>query len=750
MKKIILKIEGMTCSACSGGLEKYLKKQKGIIDANVNLVMAIATITYEDIKIKEIEKYIKDAGFKSNGEFKDINDLEMAKSEKKTLIIFGILTILLFYIAMAHMFNIPEIPIISRHINPINYGITLILFAIIYFIYGFDIIKSGIKNLIHKIPNMDTLVTIGVLSSFIYSLYGFIKICMGELNYLNSLYFESSCMIIYFVKLGRYIENISKEKTKDAIKQLVQITPKNAIVKRDNKEIKVSIDEVNIGDIVVCKPGGKIAVDGIVTSGKAHVDESFITGESNPVQKEKESRVIAGSINYDGVIEYKAEKIGKDSTISEIVKLVVEATNTKNKIQKIADKVSGYFVPILVGIAVITLIVYLLIGREFSEAITTFVTILVVACPCALGLAVPLVVVVSNGLCATKGIFVKKSQSLELAKNIDTVVLDKTGTLTYGKLKMFKMFNYSNITDEKLIDLISALEAKSTHPIATAFKDIVQKEYEVEDFKNIEGIGIKGKIDKNQYYIGSKKILEVLGIEDNVERQLTGKAENELDDKEKNKLAYQEDYNYLVNNGCSIMYVVKEKEILGLIGIKDTIRKSAKDFIEKLKENNIEAIMLTGDNKTTAQIIAKELGIEHVIAEVLPKNKSNEIKKLISQNKKVIMVGDGINDAPALVQATIGISVNEGTDVAIDSADVILMNNNLNNILDFINISKKSYKIIKEKLFWAFFYNLCMIPIAMGVLKPFGITMNPMFGSIAMTFSSLTVVLNSLRLKRKI
>ena len=726
MKKIILKIEGMTCSACSSGLEKYLNKQKGIIEANVNLVMAIATITYEDIKIKDIEKYIKEAGFKSGGEFKDFNTLDQNKSKKKSLIIFGILLLLLMYISMAHMFGGWELEIISHKSNPINYGIVLILFTIAFLWYGFDIIKSGVKNLIHKMPNMDTLVTLGVLSSFLYSIYGFINICIGNLEYLMNLYFESACMIIYFIKLGRYIENISKDKTKDAIKELVQITPKNAIIKKEGKEISVNIDEVNIGDIVVCKPGEKIAVDGTIIEGKTHIDESFITGESKPVLKETGSKVIAGSINYDGVIEYKAEKIGKNSTISEIVKLVVEATNTKNKIQKIADKVSSLFVPILVGIALITFIAYLIIGYPFGEAINTFVTILVVACPCALGLAVPLVVVVGNGLCAKKGIFVRNSQALEVAKGIDTVVLDKTGTLTYGKLKIYKAYNYSNISDKELLEIASSLEAKSTHPIATAFKSNNSKK--VEEFKNIEGIGIQGKIDNNSYYIGSKKMLEKLKIED----------------------THNNDYNNLVNSACSIMYIIKNNEVIGLIGIKDTIRDNVKEFIKKLKDRNITPIMLTGDNEKTAQIIANEIGIENVISEVMPKNKSEEIEKLLKQNKKVMMVGDGINDAPALVKSTVGISINDGTDIAMDSADVILMNNNLNNILDFIDISKKSYKIIKENLFWAFFYNLCMIPIAMGLLRSIGITMNPMFGSIAMTFSSLTVVANSLRLKRKI
>ena len=723
MKKIVLKIGGMTCSACSSGLEKYLNKQEGVKEATVNLVLSIATITYENITVKDIERYIKEAGFTSLGEFIGIEDKVINKTDKIKLILLGLLIIFIMYISMGNMLNLPSIPYLNQK-SPLILSTTMLIITLVYLIYGLDIIKSGIKNLLHKMPNMDTLVMFSVIFSFLYSLYNYINILLGNNALLHNLYFESTCMVIYFIKLGRIIEDSSKDKTKDAIRKLVQITPSYAIVKKNNKELKVTIDEVEVGDTLVCKQGEKIAVDGIVTKGKTYVNESFITGESAPVLKEKDSTVIAGSISYDGIIEYKAKRIGRDSTISEIVKLVVESTNTKTKIQRLADKVSGIFVPVILITSLLTFIIGLLIGLPLETSLIHMVTVLVVACPCALGLAVPLVVVVSNGICAKKGLFLRNSEVLEKARTIDTVVFDKTGTLTYGNLKIFKTYNYSNYKDNDLINIVSNIEKNSPHPISTAFK--VKKKLVVTAFKTINGKGIKASVNNKEYYLGNNTLLKDLKIKD----------------------SHEEDYNTLINNGSSIIYVIEDKTIIGLIGVKDIVRDNIKDVITRFNDNNIEVIMLTGDNEVTAEIIAGELGITKVISNVLPKKKANTIKDLVSKGRKVIMVGDGINDAPALVNTTIGISVNDGTDVAMDSADVILMNNDISNILDLIKISKKAYLIIKENLFWAFFYNLLMIPIAMGLLENYGISMSPMFASIAMTISSLTVVINSLRLSK--
>ena len=464
-------------------------------------------------------------------------------------------------------------------------------------------------------------------------------------------------------------------------------------------------------------------------SGDAHLDESFITGESKPNKKTIGEKVVAGSLNFDGFIKYKAEKIGRESTVSEIVRLVIEASNTKAPIAKIADKISGYFVPIVIVIAIITFIVYLLIGHEISTAIDTFVTILVVACPCSLGLATPLAIVVSEGLCASNGILVKKSEILENASKINTIVFDKTGTLTYGKLKISEIYNYSDFKEDELIQIVGSLEAKTTHPIGKAFTEcMIERKIEklsVENFENISGYGIAGEINNKKIILGNRKIIE------------------------KNNIINEhiEDEELLTSKGNSIIYVVKDNHIIALIGVNDVIRENAKEVIAKLNEKNIQTIMLTGDNKDTAEKIAKELRITKVIANVLPSEKADMIKCLKKDGHKVMMCGDGINDSPALANSDIGVSVKSGTDIARDSSDVILTKNDLNSILKLINISEKTVRNIKQNLFWAFFYNLLMIPIAVGILKPIGIVINPMIASLAMVLSSLTVILNVLKLK---
>ena len=635
------------------------------------------------------------------------------------------------YIAMGHMIHLPTLEMIDPSKNPIGYTICLFIFAILFLIYGFDVLKNGYKNLIHRTPNMDTLVGIGVLSSFLYSIYSMVLIIRGDTSAIHHLYFESAAMVIYFVKLGRYLDGISKDKTKEAIQKLVKITPEKATIKVDGKEKIVTIDEVHKGDIVVSRPGERISVDGEIIEGKAHLDESFITGESKPVTKDRGAKVIAGSINYDGYIEYKAEKIGRESTISEIVKLVVEASNTKAPIAKMADIVSSYFVPIVMIIAILSFLLYLILGYDFASSLIVFVTILVVACPCSLGLATPLAIVVSEGKCANHGILVKSSEILENAQKINTVVFDKTGTLTYGTLKISEIKNYSKMENNELLQLIGSIERKSTHPIGKAFTDYMEenriKPLEVKEFGNVSGYGVIGKANNQKVIIGNAKILKSFQIEN----------------------PYKEDENELAKKGNSIVYVVQDKEIIALIGVNDIIRKNAKEVIEKLNKNKIDTIMLTGDNKETAETIAKEIGIGKVIANVVPSEKTQVIKELKKQSKNVMMCGDGINDSPALATADIGVSVKSGTDIAMDSSDVILTRNNLDCILTLIHISKSTMKIIKQNLFWAFFYNILMIPIAIGILKPVGIVINPMIASLAMVISSLTVILNTLRLRKK-
>ena len=734
MKKIILSIEGMTCSACSNGLEKYLNKQKGIKNATVNLVMANSLIEYDEkvLDINDLERFIKEAGFKSAGIYTENDISKKSKNQKVQLIVFAILIIMLMYISMGQMIGLKIPNVINMHINPIGYSIILMLLTIAFIIYGFDIIKSGYKNLIHKSPNMDTLVSIGVISSVLYSLYSMVKIFQGNHMYSEKLYFESAAMIIFFIKLGRYLDGVSKDKTKEAIQKLVQITPKDAVIKVNGTERRVTIDQVKEKDILISKPGERISVDGKVTFGKTHVNESFITGESKPVTKKVGDTVIAGSINYDGYIEYEAERIGNKSTISEIIKLVLEATNTKAPIAKLADKVSGYFVPIVIIIAFFTAMFYLLTGNDFSLVINTFVTVLVVACPCSLGLATPLAIVISEGVCASRGILVKKSEVLENAQKIDTIVFDKTGTLTYGNLKISKIYNFSNYTYKEIIQNVGSLEKSSKHPISNAFKTYMQENkinyLEASNFEDISGYGIRGKIRNDEIILGNAKILSKYNIE-NVHKK---------DEKE------------LAKDGNTIVYVIKNKEVISLIGINDIVRENAKEVIENLKKYKIEPIMLTGDNDETARKIASIIGIENVISNVTPNEKVKTIKTLKEEGKLVMMCGDGINDSPALASSNIGVSVSSGTDIAMDSADVILTKNNLKSIIELIKISKKTIRNIKQNLFWAFFYNTLMIPIAMGLFRNWGIVINPMIASIAMVISSLTVIFNALRLRKVI
>ena len=731
MKKVLLKIEGMTCSACSSGLEKYLNKQDGIISASVNLIMNNASIEYDDTKLtlEQVEKFVDKAGFSSAG-IDNLEKEEKKKSnEKYKLIGISVISILILYISMSHMVGLPVIPFLDMMAHPINYAISLLILTIIVLLMGIDILKNGYKNLVHKTPNMDTLVTIGVMASFIYSIYGTVMILKGKTIYVESLYYESAAIVIFFIKIGKYVESKNRDKTKEALQQLMSITPNHAIIIRDGKEETVTLDEIQKGDIVICKPGEKIAVDGEVVEGTTHINESFITGESVPVKREKGSKVIAGSINYEGTIKYKAEKIGKESTVSEIVRLVVEATNTKAPIAKVADTISGYFVPTIIIIAIIAFAIWFMITKNIATAINIFVTILVVACPCSLGLATPLAIVIASGNASKKGILIKTSEALENAHKIKTICFDKTGTLTKGELTISKIYNYSNLKENEIIRIVASIENKSEHPIARAIVNEAKNQKieleDVEEFKSIPGYGVSANINQNKYLIGNKKLM----LENNI------------------TISQEQDELNLVSDGNSILFVTEGQKLIALIGVKDVLKAESKDIVQKLKKRNIKVVMLTGDNEKTAKAIANQIGVDEVIANVLPKQKAEEIKKF-KEKGLVMMCGDGINDSVSLVTADIGVSVSSGTDIAMDSSNVVLMNDNLEKIEDLISISEKTIKNIKQNLFWAFFYNICMIPIACGILEPLGVVMNPMIAAFAMTISSLTVVLNALRLKK--
>ena len=715
MKKVVLNIEGMTCSACSNGLEKYLNKQEGVISASVNLVMATALIEYEDnLSIKDLNRFVKEAGFKSLGEKKE----EKKSNELTKLIIFSILGIILMYISMGQMINLPTPKILNMMESPRVYAITLMILSLLFIFYGFDIIKNGIKNIVHKMPNMDSLVGVGVIVNFVYSLWNTIQVFMGNTSLVHHLYFESSAIIILFVKIGRYIDKKNKDKAVDTIKNLVTITPKNGTILKDGKEVQVTINEIQKGDTVISKPGEKIAVDGTVINGKTHTDESFITGESKPVSKKVGDTVIAGSINYDGYIEYRAEKIGRDSSISNIVKMVVEATNTKAPIARIADKISGYFVPAIFIIALISFILNFVITKDINQSIMALVSVLVVACPCALGLATPLAMVVAIGNCSRRGILVKSSETLEAINKVDTIVFDKTGTVTTGKMSIA-----DGVYNEVTLKILKSLEKNSNHPLAKSIYNNEKDIFEVQDFEEVPGLGVKGIINGKQYYAGNYKYVEKMNVE------------NKLKDNEA----------IFASKGESIVYLFDEKETILIIGLADTIKKDVTDTIKKLEKLDKKIIMLTGDNEKTARAIAKQIGIENIISNVNPEQKLAKIKEL-NKNNNVAMVGDGINDSPSLKAAIVGISVENGTDISADSADVILLNENMDNIVKIFALGKRTIRIIKENLFWALFYNVCMIPLATGLLP---IALNPMIASLAMTLSSLTVVLNSLRLLKK-
>lgn len=675
--------------------------------------MATASIEYQDnLSVKDLEKFVEDAGFKSLGE--KGNEKE-SKKDFKLIMIFTVLGIILMYISMGHMLNIPVPEGLNIDIAPKSYTIVLLGLTTLFLIFGRDIIQNGIKNIWHKMPNMDSLVGIGVIVNYGYSLYNSILVFRGNLHAIHNLYFEASAMIILFVKIGRYIDTKNKAKAVDTIKNLVTITPQNGVILKDGKEKKVTINEIKKGDIVICKPGEKIAVDGVIIKGNTHTDESFITGESNPVSKKMGDKVIAGSINYDGYIEYEAEKIGKDSSISNIVQMVVEATNKKAPIARLADKISGYFVPAIFIIAILSFALNFIIKQNITTAILALVSVLVVACPCALGLATPLAMVVSIGRCSKKGILVKSSEILEAISKIDTIVFDKTGTLTLGKLQVVDM-----VGDEENFKILQSLEAKSNHPIAKSIVANASQTYDVYDFEEIAGMGIKGQINGKNYFAGNNKFLKSKNIENIFQKE-------------------EEEYS---KKGESIVYLFTDSKVLSIVGLADEIKPNMKEVINNLHKKGKKVVMLTGDNNETARIIADKLQITEVVSNVSPQEKLEKIKEL-NQNKNCLMVGDGINDSPALKAATVGVSVQNGTDISNDASDVILLNENMETVCELFNIGNKTIKIIKENLFWALFYNVCMIPLTTGLIQ---LSINPMFASLAMTLSSFTVVINSLRL----
>lgn len=757
MKKVKFDIQGMTCSSCSSHVEKAVGKLEGIQNVNVNLLSNNMIVNYDET-ILDNEKIIQavvNAGYgatceqpkrtKQKEKKQDVQ-LETIKSMKKRLIISICFLIPLMYIAMYHMlqewFGLPVPQIITNAFhgaeNAINFGLTQFLFLLPILYVNRNYFMIGFKRLFKGTPNMDSLIAIGSGAATVYGIFALYMIGFGlghnqmEIveRYRMDLYFESAGTILALITLGKYLESKSKGKTSDAIRKLMDLAPKTAIVIREEKEVEIDLDEILVGDIIVIRPGGSIPVDGVVIEGISSVDQSSITGESIPVQKAEGDNIVSGTINKNGYFKMKATKVGDNTTLSQIIKLVEEASNSKAPIAKIADKVSAIFVPTVIVIAILTVMIWLMVGQSFEFAITMGIAVLVISCPCALGLATPVAIMVGTGKGAENGILIKSAESLELLHLVDTVVLDKTGTITEGKPKVTNIVTDGK--EQEVLKIAGSLEKNSEHPLAEAIlqkaKEQAMELLEVKEFVAVSGRGVKGDIEGTKYLGGNLAFMK----------------ENHIDI---SKITLQSDA--LLKQGKTVLYFANENEVIGMIAVADTIKSTSYQAIQELKEKKLEVVMLTGDNKIVAETIGKELDIDKVVSEVLPQDKEKEVAKLQKQEKKVAFVGDGMNDSPALVKADVGIAIGSGTDIAIESADIVLLKDNLLDSVTAIALSKAVIKNIKMNLFWAFFYNTIGIPIACGIFYPiFGLKLNPMIGALAMSLSSVCVVTNALRLRK--
>jgi len=743
MNKETIKITGMTCAACANRIEKVLNKTDGVVKASVNLAAEKAYIEYDrdTVRLSEIKQVIEKIGYKAlNTEITTVDEDKIRKQKEiRTLwtkfIVSAVFAFPLLYLAMGSMIWWLNFPI-PAFLNPMQYPLTYAIGQIILtapvVAAGYKFYTVGFKALFQRSPNMDSLIAIGTSAAIIYSAYNTYQIAAGNFAAVEGLYFETAGVIITLILLGKSMEAVSKGKTSEAIKKLMGLAPKTAVVIQNGIETEIPIDEVEPGDIIRVKPGEKIPVDGTVISGHTAIDESMLTGESMPVDKKEGDNVYAASINTNGAIEFKATKVGSDTALAQIIKLVEDAQNSKAPIAQMADIVSGYFVPVVCAIATVAFILWLIAGQPISFALTIFISVLVIACPCALGLATPTAIMVSTGKGAELGILIKGGEALETAHKINTIVFDKTGTITEGKPEVTDIITVEGINERQILQLAASAEAGSEHPLADAIVRNAKNEniefIKTEKFKAIPGYGIEVEISGSVALIGNKKLMDSNNIS----------LQNLADKSDK-----------LAEEGKTPMYIAVNNNISGIIAVADVIKKSSTGAIKKLQEMGIEVAMITGDNKKTAAAIAKQAGINTVLAEVLPQDKTEEVKKLQKEGKKVAMVGDGINDAPALAQADIGIAIGSGTDVAMESADIVLMKSDLMDVVTAIALSKSTIRNIKQNLFWAFAYNTAGIPIAAGLLYLFGgPLLNPIFAAAAMSLSSVSVLTNALRLKR--
>ena len=742
-KKIIIPIGGMSCAACSARIEKVLSRQVGIEQVIVNLASEKASIAYnpEIIRISTIKQTIEDLGYKAlTATSNKVSDEQSERKQKEIKIMWqkffvaAILTVPLFYIAMAPMISFVKLPFptfLEPMQNPLTYSLVQFCLVVPVMAVGYKFYTVGFKALIKRSPNMDSLIAIGTSAAFIYSSWNIYLITTGIHHAVDHLYFETTAVIITLILLGKSLETVSKGRTSDAIKKLIALAPKTALVITEGIEQEIPIDEVEIGDVIIVKPGTKIPVDGKVISGHSAIDESMLTGESIPVDKKENDKVYAASMNTTGLLRIMAEKVGSDTALAQIINLVEQAQGSKAPIARLADIVSGYFVPIVCVIALVAGIGWYLALKDIEFALTIFISVLVIACPCALGLATPTAIMVATGKGADNGILIKGGETLEIAHEIDTIVLDKTGTITEGKPTVTDIVT-DGIDSEQLLLLTASAEKASEHPLGQAIVTYAEnkklKLLPVTDFESITGKGIKATIDNENLLIGNQKCM----------------SENKISLTKLTNASKR-----LATEGKTPMYVAINNKLMGIIAVADVVKESSIQAIKKLQELGLEVVMITGDNITTANAIAQQVNINKVLADVLPGDKANEVKKLQSEGKKVAMVGDGINDAPALVQADVGIAIGSGTDVAMESADIVLMRSSLVDVVTTIQLSNKTIKIIKQNLFWAFGYNTIGIPIAAGLLYLFGgPLLNPMIGAAAMSLSSISVLTNALRLKR--
>ena len=729
------KVEGMTCAVCAGRVEKVTKKIEGVQNSVVNLTTENLSITVDDdiVTYGDIKRAVEKAGYKL------IREEEKANKEKKLsdkdkllrrLIFSCIFTIPLLIVTMGHMIGMPLPKIINPMVNPMNFAVFQLILTVPVMVIGYKFYLIGFKNLIKLSPNMDSLIAVGTSAAFFYSIFGMYKIASGDTSYAMHLYFEAAVTILTLITLGKYLEAISKGKTSEAIKKLMGLVPKTATIIRDNNEIVIPIDEVIVGEIILVKPGEKLPVDGEVIEGTTSIDESMLTGESIPVEKTIGSNVIGASINKAGFIKYKATKVGKDTALAQIIKLVEDAQGSKAPIAKMADIISSYFVPIVIGLAILSSVAWLISGETPVFALTIFISVLVIACPCALGLATPTAIMVGTGKGAENGVLIKGGEALEITHKIDTIVFDKTGTITEGKPVVTDILTKEKDKNE-LLALAASAEKGSEHPLGEAIvREAVEKGInlmKLDSFNAVPGHGIQVVIDGDNILLGNLKLMKENSIDIGV---------------------FQSESDRLAEEGKTPMYISINNSLEGIIAVADTVKPSSIKAIESLHNMGIKVAMITGDNRKTANAIAKQVGIDIVLSEVLPEDKANEVKKLQDENRKVAMVGDGINDAPALAQADIGIAIGSGTDVAMESADIVLMRSDLMDVITAIKLSKSTIRNIKQNLFWAFGYNILGIPVAMGVLHIFGgPLLNPMIAAAAMSLSSVSVLANALRLK---